>query len=245
VSVLAVVPVRMQSARFPGKPLADLAGRPLVQWVFEAASRCPAFDDVVVATDDEAIASRVRDFGGQVELTRSDHPSGTDRVAEVAERHPGAEVVVNVQGDLPFAGAEMLAALVEPYSSGEPPAMSTLASPFTDREAHANPNVVKVVLDLNGYALYFSRSPIPHSPDGAGGGYHHLGLYAFRRDALLEFPRLEPTPLERHERLEQLRALEHGMRIKVGLVRETVIEVNTPEDMEQARRQLAATGADR
>jgi 3-deoxy-manno-octulosonate cytidylyltransferase (CMP-KDO synthetase) len=239
------VPVRMAAARFPGKPLADLGGRPLVQWVFEAASRCPAFHEVIVATDDEDIASRVREFGGEVELTRPDHPSGTDRVAEVAGRHPDADVVVNVQGDQPFATSEMLTALVEPYATGETPAISTLACPFADPQAHADPNVVKVVLDLQGYALYFSRSPVPYSVDGTGGGYHHLGLYAFRRDALLEFPALEPTPLERHERLEQLRALEHGMRIRVGLVDEPVLEVNTPEDLERARRQVAAAGADR
>jgi 3-deoxy-manno-octulosonate cytidylyltransferase (CMP-KDO synthetase) len=245
VTVLAVVPVRMAAARFPGKPLANLGGRPLVQWVYEAASRCPAFDQVVVATDDEELASRVRQFGGAVELTRSDHPSGTDRVAEVAQRHPGAEVVVNVQGDQPFASTEMLTTLVEPYTSGEAPAMATLARPFSGPREHADPNVVKVVLDARGYALYFSRSPIPYSADGSGGGYHHLGLYAFRRDALLEFPQLEPTPLERHERLEQLRALEHGVPIKVGLVEEPVLEINTPEDLERARRQVAAAGADR
>jgi 3-deoxy-manno-octulosonate cytidylyltransferase (CMP-KDO synthetase) len=152
--------------------------------------------------------------------------------------------VVNVQGDQPFASPEMLKALVEPFRSDEPAAMSTLACPFSDPGLAADPNVIKVVLDLHGYALYFSRSPIPHSADGAR-GYHHLGLYAFGRQALLDFTALEPTPLERLERLEQLRALEHGMRIRVGLVEEPVLEVNTPEDLERARGQVAAVRAER
>ena len=236
-TVLAVVPVRMASSRFPGKPLADLGGRPIVQWVWEAASRCPDFDRVVVATADEEIADTVRGFGGEVELTRPDHPTGSDRAAEVAARHPGASVVVNVQGDQPFAATEMLSALVEPFRSGEPPAISTLACPLSDPRDHADPNVVKVVRDLAGNALYFSRSPIPHAggEEGAVSALHHLGLYAFDREALLEFPRLDPTPLERRERLEQLRALEHGLRIQVALTERPALEINTPEDLDAAR----------
>ena len=234
--VLAVVPVRMEASRFPGKPLADLDGRPIVQWVWEAARGCELFDEVVVATDSRQIEAAVSGFGGEVELTRGDHSTGTDRVAEVAERHPEADVVVNVQGDQPFSTREMLSALVEPYAGGESPPMTTLASPLTDPAQHADPNVVKVVRDASGYALYFSRSPIPFAADGtAAGALHHLGLYAFQRDALLEFPRMEPTPLEQQERLEQLRALEHGVRIKVCLVERAVIEINTPADLEEAR----------
>jgi 3-deoxy-manno-octulosonate cytidylyltransferase (CMP-KDO synthetase) len=233
----------MAATRFPGKPLADLDGRPIVQWVCEAAAGCPAFDEVVVATEDEQIAHRVREFGGAVELTRSDHLTGSDRVAEVAERHPEADVVVNVQGDQPFATPEMLSALVEPYTSGQNPEMSTLACPFSDPAAHGDPNVVKVVRDVQGYALYFSRSPIPHSQDGSVTAHHHMGLYAFRRDTLLRFPTLEPTPLERQERLEQLRALEHGIRIMVCLAERPVIEINTPGDLDEARRHIAAKGS--
>lgn len=238
-----MVPVRMAATRFPGKPLADLDGRPIVEWVCEAASGCPHFDEVLVATDDEEIAARVRQFGRAVELTRGDHPTGTDRVAEVAQRHPEADVVVNVQGDQPFATPGMLTALVEPYLSGEEPAMSTLACPLSDPEAHRDPNIVKVVRDVNGYALYFSRSPIPYAADGDSvAAYHHMGLYAFRRDVLLEFPKLEPTPLERQERLEQLRALEHGIPIKVCLAERPVVEINTPADLESAHRMIAAGG---
>ncbi len=236
--IVAVIPARFSSVRFPGKPLAELAGRPLVQWVYDAATSCRAFSEVVVATESEEIAERVRGFGGQVEMTSPDHPSGTDRVAEVAERHPEADFVANVQGDQPFATAEMLTALVEPYLSGEAPPMTTLACPLLDPAWWDDPNVVKVVRDVDGYALYFSRSSIPHGaidPDSQVQPLHHLGLYAFTRETVLRFPGLPATPLERQERLEQLRALEHGIRIKVCDTERPVLEVNTPQDLEAAQ----------
>jgi 3-deoxy-manno-octulosonate cytidylyltransferase (CMP-KDO synthetase) len=232
--ILAVIPAREGARRFPGKPLAYLAGRPLVQWVYEAAVSCPSFRDVIVATESETIAERVRGFGGRVELTSPEHPSGTDRVAEVAERHPEADVVANVQGDQPFATPEMLTALVEPYLSGEIPPMTTLACPLVDPAWWDDPNVVKVVRSVDDYALYFSRSSIPHGAADDGSvvqPLHHLGLYAFTRETLLRFPGLPPTPLEHQERLEQLRALEHGIRIKVCDTDRPVLEVNTPEDL--------------
>jgi 3-deoxy-manno-octulosonate cytidylyltransferase (CMP-KDO synthetase) len=240
-TILAVIPAREAAQRFPGKPLADLNGRPLVQWVYDAATSCPAFSEVIVATESETIAERVREFGGQVELTSPDHPSGTDRVAEVAERHPEAEVVANVQGDQPFATAAMLTALVEPYLEGETPPMTTLACPLEDPAWWDDPNVVKVVRGVDGYALYFSRSSIPHGAADEGSEVkplHHLGLYAFTRETLLRFPTLSPTPLERQERLEQLRALEHGIRIRVCDTERPVLEVNTPEDLAAAERLL-------
>ena len=233
--ILAVVPARYASVRFPGKPLADIRGKPMVEWVVGAARRCEAFDEVVVATDDERIAECVRGFGCAVEMTSTLHRTGTDRVAEVAERRPEFEVVVNVQGDQPFASEAMLNELVAPYVDGERPEMTTLACPLTDPGQRDDPNVVKVVCDRAGYALYFSRSPIPHltepEPDAT---LHHLGLYAFTRETVLRFPGLEPTPLERFERLEQLRALEHGIRIRVCRTEVPAIEVNTPEDLERA-----------
>jgi 3-deoxy-manno-octulosonate cytidylyltransferase (CMP-KDO synthetase) len=240
-TILAVIPAREAAQRFPGKPLADLNGRPLVQWVYDAATSCPAFSEVIVATESETIAERVREFGGQVELTSPDHPSGTDRVAEVAERHPEAEVVANVQGDQPFATAAMLTALVEPYLEGETPLMTTLACPLEDPAWWDDPNVVKVVRGVDGYALYFSRSSIPYGAADEGSEVkplHHLGLYAFTRETLLRFPKLAPTPLERQERLEQLRALEHGIRIRVCDTERPVLEVNTPEDLAAAERLL-------
>jgi len=237
VNVLAVIPVRYGATRFPGKPLADLDGRPVVQWVYDAATSCPSFGLVVVATDSEEIAAAVHGFGGAVEMTRDDHRSGTDRVAEVAERHPDADVIVNVQGDQPFATPEMLTALVEPYLAGERPEMTTLACPLDPPAMADDPNAVKVVCDVNGYALYFSRSRIPWSDDqNPADLLHHLGLYAFTRDTVLRFPSFEPTPLEGHERLEQLRALEHGVRIRVCRAERPILEVNTPEDLEAARR---------
>lgn len=244
--IIAVVPARYGASRFPGKPLANLGGRPIVQWVYEAATSCPDFDEVVVATDSEEIATRVREFGGLVELTRDDHETGTDRVAEVAQRREDADVVVNVQGDQPFATAEMLSALVAPYVAGDSPPMTTLACPLTEPTGWEDPNVVKVVCDREGYALYFSRSPIPYRVEGERvDGRHHLGLYAFTRETVLRFPSLEQTPLERRERLEQLRALEHGIRIRVCATDHAVLEVNTPEDLERAQRlvrERAASG---
>jgi 3-deoxy-manno-octulosonate cytidylyltransferase (CMP-KDO synthetase) len=240
-TILAVIPAREAAQRFPGKPLADLNGRPLVQWVYDAAASCPAFSEVIVATESEEIAERVREFGGQAELTSPDHPSGTDRAAEVAERHPEAEVVANVQGDQPFATAAMLTALVQPYLDGETPPMTTLACPLEDPAWWDDPNVVKVVRGVDGYALYFSRSSIPYGAADEGSHVkplHHLGLYAFTRETLLRFPTLEPTPLELQERLEQLRALEHGIRIRVCDTERPVLEVNTPEDLAAAERLL-------
>lgn len=236
-SILAVIPARYSSVRFPGKPLADLGGRPMVQWVYEAARSCPEFDAVTVATDDVRIAECVRAFGGEVAMTRSDHLTGSDRVAEVAERCPEFGVVVNLQGDQPFATREMLQALVAPYGAGEDPPMTTLACPVDDPHALADANVVKVVCDRAGNALYFSRSTIPY---GAPQVLHHMGLYAFTRETVLEFPSFEATPLEQAERLEQLRALEHGVRIRVCRVARPVLEINTPSDLEAARALVAA-----
>jgi 3-deoxy-manno-octulosonate cytidylyltransferase (CMP-KDO synthetase) len=240
VTVLAVIPARYGASRFPGKMLADLGGRPVIQWVHDAARGCTAFDDVVVATDDERIASAARGFGANVEMTRDDHATGSDRVAEVAERRGDADVVANVQGDQPFATTEMLEALLSPYASGERPDMSTVATPLPDPAAADDPNSVKVVCDRAGYAMYFSRSRIPHFAEGGENPYlHHLGLYAFTRETVLRFPSLEPTPLERHERLEQLRALEHGIRIRVSHVPHPILEINTPEDLAKANEQIA------
>jgi 3-deoxy-manno-octulosonate cytidylyltransferase (CMP-KDO synthetase) len=220
--------------RFPGKPLADLGGRAVVEWVHSAAMSCPHFARVLVATDDERIAECVRRFGGEVELTRGDHATGSDRVAEVAARYPSAEVIVNVQGDQPFVSAAQLSELVAPYLEGLSPHMTTLACPLDPVRA-SDPNVVKVVCDREGNALYFSRAQIPFDPGHKEHDYlQHLGLYAFRADFMQRFSELSPTPLEECEQLEQLRVLEHGYKIVVRKTNQSLLEVNTPEDLAAA-----------
>jgi 3-deoxy-manno-octulosonate cytidylyltransferase (CMP-KDO synthetase) len=238
--ILAVIPARYHSQRFPGKPLVKIDDRPMVQWVYEAAKSCSAFSKVVVATDSEAIADCVRGFGGAVEMTRNDHQTGTDRVAEVAERYPQMGAIANVQGDQPFVTAEMLTQLVTPYLLGESPEMTTLACPLDRETGYADPNIVKVLCDRHGRALYFSRSPIPYfRHSGTAPVFHHLGLYAFRRDFLSAYATLTPTPLEYCEGLEQLRVLEHGHSIFVRQAQKTVLEINTPGDLLQAQALIA------
>jgi 3-deoxy-manno-octulosonate cytidylyltransferase (CMP-KDO synthetase) len=256
--VLGVIPTRMGAVRFPGKPLADLAGRPLVRWVYEAAAASPVLDRLVVATPDREIIDAVTAFGGEAVLTSADHPTGTDRVAEVAATS-AADVVVNVQGDQPFLTAAMLDALIAPFADdagggADDVVMTTLGAPLNPDGDPSDSNVVKVVVDTRGNALLFSRSPIPYyrtqGPSGPLSGgrvaapvFHHLGLYAFSRAFLAIYQGLAPTPLEHCEGLEQLRALEHGYRIRVCPTDAPVIEVNTPEDLVAAIAFVEAGGA--
>jgi 3-deoxy-manno-octulosonate cytidylyltransferase (CMP-KDO synthetase) len=235
--VVALIPARYESTRLPGKPLALIHGKPMIQHVFERTQAVDLVDQVVVATDDERVADVVRNFGGEVAMTSAQHESGTDRIAEVV-RHLDAEIVVNVQGDLPFLEPSMVHAAVALMQADTILPMATVKVPIEDVAEMTNPNVVKVVTDQDGFALYFSRSPLPYwresTPAGVL-GYKHLGLYAYRRDFLLRFARLAPTPLERAEKLEQLRALEWGFRIKVAETSGAGIEVDTPQDLERAR----------
>jgi 3-deoxy-manno-octulosonate cytidylyltransferase (CMP-KDO synthetase) len=240
--ILAVIPARYNSQRFPGKPLVQIGDRPMVQRVYEAAKRCPAFSRVVVATDSDLIADCVQEFGGEVEMTRSDHATGTDRVAEVAARYPEMAAIANVQGDQPFVTPEMLMQLITPYLEGQLPDMTTLACPLDLSIGHADPNVVKVLCDRHGRALYFSRSAIPYFRNvGTAPVFHHLGLYAFSRDFLSQYSQLTPTPFEHCEALEQLRVLEHGYHIQVCLTETAVPEVNTPEDLVVAEALVTAS----
>lgn len=234
--ILAVIPARYNSQRFPGKPLVQIGDRTMVQWVYEAAKSCTDFSQVVVATDSQKIADCVLSFGGEVEMTRSDHASGTDRVAEVAERYPDMAAIVNVQGDQPFVTPTMLSQLVEPYLKGETPPMTTLACPLDPEKGYPDPNTVKVICDRHDCALYFSRSPIPFYRNvGEAPVYQHLGLYAFEREFLAKYAQFPPTPLEHCEGLEQLRVLEHGYKIKVCYTQNSVLEVNTPDDLKRAQ----------
>ncbi|MDJ0702065.1 MAG: 3-deoxy-manno-octulosonate cytidylyltransferase [Leptolyngbyaceae cyanobacterium MO_188.B28] len=238
--ILAVIPARYASQRFPGKPLAQLGDRPMIQWVYDAAKSCSAFDKVVVATDSNQIAERVRRFGGEVKLTRGDHATGTDRVAEVAALYPEHQAVVNVQGDQPFVTAKMLGQLIEPYLHGQSPDMTTLACPLNPENGYRDPNTVKVLCDRRQRALYFSRSPIPYFRNSVEAPvYQHLGLYAFRQDFLAEYAQLTATPLEECESLEQLRVLEHGYSITVCQTERAVLEINTPEDLTKAQMLIA------
>jgi 3-deoxy-manno-octulosonate cytidylyltransferase (CMP-KDO synthetase) len=239
--VIALIPARYESTRFPGKPLALIHGKPMIQHVFERTRAVSLVDQVLVATDDARIAEAVRAFGGDVVMTSTRHQTGTDRIAE-AVADLDAEIVVNVQGDVPFLESAMVDAAVALMHADVMLPMATVKVPIRDQAEMTNPNVVKVVTDRDGYALYFSRSPLPYWRDLASTaplGYKHIGLYAYRRDFLLRFARLAPTPLERAEKLEQLRALEWGFRIRVAETRSQSIEVDTPEDLERARAWVA------
>jgi 3-deoxy-manno-octulosonate cytidylyltransferase (CMP-KDO synthetase) len=234
--VVVVIPARFGSTRFPGKPLVRETGKFLIQHVYEQASLASCVDEAVVATDDERIRAAVESFGGRAIMTSPAHRSGTDRVAE-AVRALKADLVVNVQGDEPELEPEAIdlaVALLERHPDAD---MSTLAAPVADPARLRDPNLVKVVLDARGYALYFSRALIPASksyPELPPGDQHvylgHIGLYVFRRDFIFRFASLPPSPLETHESLEQLRALEHGHKIIVGITSYQARGIDTPED---------------
>lgn len=238
-SVLCVIPARFASRRFEGKPLASLDGKPLVQHVYERARACPLFGKVVVATDSERIKSAVEGFGGRVAMTSPKHLSGTDRVAEVASAD-SADIVVNVQGDEPFVNPRVLEQVVQPLLDPDGPPMSTLRKRIEAPDMLDDPNVVKVVTNRRGRALYFSRSAVPYLGRDAGGvAWEHIGIYAYRREFLLQFSRMDPTPLEGVEGLEQLRALESGYSIAVvPTEHHTGVSVDTPADLERAERLL-------
>jgi 3-deoxy-manno-octulosonate cytidylyltransferase (CMP-KDO synthetase) len=239
VKAVGVIPARYGSRRFPGKPLADLHGRPMVQWVWERVCQSRRLSRVIVATDDDRIYKTVSAFGGEAMMTREDHPSGTDRVAEVVA-NMDVEAVLNIQGDEPLLDGEVLDVLISAFDTEPGLDMVTLAARFRGNTREVDPNAAKVVVDREGYALYFSRWPIPyvhHEPPGTNwkGPLQHVGVYGFRKDFLMTFAALEPTPLEEIEGLEQLRALEHGYRIKVVEVDHMPLNVDTEEDLDRIR----------
>lgn len=240
--VIAVIPARYAASRFPGKPLAMLLGKPMVQHVVERCAEAGCFDQVLVATDDERIAAAVKPFAEAV-MTAASHASGTDRLAEVARARP-ADLYVNVQGDEPAVNPASLRALVSLFAE-QSVQMATLVRPLEEHE-RANPNVVKAVLAENGDALYFSRHDLPFARDAsvAVKRWAHLGLYAYRRDTLLRLASLAPTPLEKTEALEQLRALGNGIKIRCAVTEHATQAVDVPADVPKAeealRRLLAA-----
>ncbi|MBZ5503450.1 MAG: 3-deoxy-manno-octulosonate cytidylyltransferase [Acidobacteriia bacterium] len=245
-NVLVVIPARHASSRFPGKPLAPIAGRPMIQHVVERVRRAQLVSQVVVATEDERIQRAVEGFGGEAVLTRPDHRTGTDRVAEVAA-HRGADIYINVQGDEPLIDPSTVDALVSAMIEDESVQIATPCTAITHREDIVDPNVCKVTRDFEGNALYFSRAPIPWVRDAdesvAARHWKHLGIYAFRRDALLEFPTLPPGELERIEQLEQLRWLENGFRIRVVETDYDAVSVDVPADLARVEKILAARAA--
>ena len=243
----AVIPARMASTRFPGKPLADLTGKPMIVHVLERVARCQSVGRILVATDDARIADAVRAAGFEARMTDPAHPNGTSRVAEVA-RTLDEELIVNVQGDEPQIEPALVDRTVEALAARPDMPMATLVSPFAPGEDPANPNIVKCVTAVDGRALYFSRSLIPFDRDrapGAAAPRKHVGLYAYRRAFLDVFVRLAPTPLERTESLEQLRALEHGHPILCAEGEAHFTGIDTPEQYAEFVRRTTAGAAGR
>lgn len=241
---IGLIPARYASTRFPGKPLALLGGKPVIQRVYEQVTS--VLDDACVATDDERIYNCVKEFGGKVVMTRTDHKSGTDRIEEAIEKIGGDyEVIVNIQGDEPFIQRSQIETVCSCFDDEETQ-IATLGKPFTSMDAVANPNSPKIVVDNNNFAMYFSRSIIPfvrgkeqtewldHYPF-----LKHLGIYAYRREVLRKITQLPQSSLEIAESLEQLRWLQNGFKIKVGLTDIETVGIDTPEDLERAERELA------
>ncbi|MDY6863926.1 MAG: 3-deoxy-manno-octulosonate cytidylyltransferase [Thermodesulfobacteriota bacterium] len=248
--IIAVIPARYASSRFYGKVLADINGKPMIQWVYEKASQAKSITKVIVATDDNRIYEKVKEFFGDVVMTSPDHNCGTERIAEVIKEKDW-ELIVNVQGDEPLLEPEMIDQAVYPFLEGKDNIhISTLKSKIKEKREVFDPNVVKVVTDRNDFAIYFSRAPIPFdkrmwedTPNNKkvfipGLHFKHIGLYVYKRDALLKFSSLSSTPLEEFEGLEQLRALENGLRIKVPTTTYDSIGVDTPEDLSIVRKKL-------
>ncbi len=246
---VGIIPARWDSSRFPGKPLAEIAGKPMIQWVYERAQRAALLSQVIVATDDERIEEAVRAFGGEVAMTPQRVPSGTDRVALVARDMP-VEIVVNIQGDEPLIDPAAIDQAVRLLIDDPEAVVGTLAREVKDPAELTDPNTVRVVVDRKGYALYFSRATIPYVRDSSSPEewlarctfYNHIGLYVFRRSFLLKYATLPHTPLEQAEKLEQLRILEHGYRVRVGITNTVPLCVDTPEDLERVREEVRRRG---
>ena len=244
VSAIAVIPARYTSSRLPGKALADIAGRPMIEHVYRRAASARSITSVIVATDDERIQRAVEAFGGVARMTSPSHQSGTDRIAEIASGLSAA-LIVNVQGDEPLIEPAVIDEAVAPFSSDPSLMMSTLRRRIDDDLERQNPHVTKVVVDQDGFALYFSRAPIPFVRSGSppAAAWRHVGLYVYRRECLMELAALPATAMEKSEALEQLRALEHGIRIKVVETRFDSVGVDTAEDLARVRASLGTESA--
>lgn len=244
--ILAVIPARYASTRFPGKPLIHIGDKTMIRRVYEQVAQCASVTHQVVATDDARIYEEVRSWGGEVLMTRPDHSSGTDRCAEVTRRYPQAQAIINVQGDEPFIQPQQIDLLTHTLLADRRTAIATLVKKIETPDALFNPNIVKAAFAENtSQALYFSRHPIPYLrgiPESdwltRHTFYRHIGLYGFRRNTLLRIARLSPTPLEQAESLEQLRWLEHGFRIRVAITTLETVGIDTPEDLEKLQHTM-------
>lgn len=232
-NVLCVIPARYASTRLPGKPLKDIVGKPMICRVYERAAKASRVAVAIVATDDSRIYDAVLQHGGKAVMTRKDHPTGTDRLAEVAEKYQDVDLIINVQGDEPLIEPKLIDELAAAFDGDADLQMATVCTEITDESEQQNPNNVKVVMDKQGYALYFSRSLLPYPRHEGTPVYKHIGIYAYKRDFLLAYAKMAETPLEHAESLEQLRALENGYRIKVIKTPYRFVGVDTAEDLEK------------
>ena len=229
-----IIPARYGSSRLEGKPLLRVCDKSIIQWVWEKASSCTLADRVIVATDDERIFNECKSFGAEVEMTSTEHKSGSDRIAEVANRHPEISYIINLQGDEPLIEVENIELVIKGVKDDDKADISTLVRLITDEDEVNNPNLVKCVFDVNNYAMYFSRSKIPYERgSNKGVFYGHLGIYGYKRDALFRMTKLPQSPCEQAESLEQLRALQNGMKIKVAVVNNVPVGIDTIEDFER------------
>lgn len=242
--IIGIIPARFASTRLMGKPLADICGKPMIQHTYLSAKKSKLLDKVVIAVDDEKVFKVVKNFGAEVYMTPKECSSGSDRIALVVEQIPEAAIIVNIQGDEPFIKGKMIDEAIEPLLFDKKVNLSTLAKRITNVEEMKSSSVVKVVFDYKNFAMYFSRSPIPFAREAktnlariqVAEIYKHIGLYVYRREVLQKFTTLRPTDLEQIEKLEQLRFLEHGYKMKIVLTEYDTFSVDTPKDLEIARR---------
>ena len=234
-----IIPARYGSSRLEGKPLIKVMGKSIIKWVYEKAQAAKLADMIIVATDDERIFNEVKSFGGDVEMTSAEHKCGSDRIMEVVSRHPEISYICNLQGDEPLIKPESIDEVIKNVKEDDNADISTLIRVLTDDNEINNPNLVKCVIDKNGFALYFSRSKIPYERNvGIATFYGHLGIYGYKRKALESMTTLSQTPLEKAESLEQLRALENGMKIKTSVVDFVPVGIDTKEDLERFKQIL-------
>ena len=234
-----IIPARYGSSRLEGKPLLEACGKPIIQWVWEKASKVPLVDRVIIATDDDRIFNACQKFGAEVEMTSNTHKSGSDRIAEVASRHPEIKYIINLQGDEPLIEQENIELVIKGVKFDEQADISTLVREINEEDEANNPNLVKCVFDKNNYAMYFSRSKIPYERNvGKSKIYGHLGIYGYKKEALFKMTQLSQSTYEMAESLEQLRALQEGMKIKIAIVNNVPVGIDTIEDFEKFKRMV-------